>query len=1115
MNNSEKVDQSLKDSFNSVFASSLEHFGPFSPKLSTHPGPSGSDPACSVTSPKFALDLSSRAVPASQSINTSNPNSTSPESTSFTSPQNGTWWYSNDLDNSQHGIQSEEALLQQTFVSDYSPKYSHSEEDMSLSTAKPNSTSHNGNNLSIIATSDLAMANISPVPVSPTAPSSSTANKQPYPSKPFNSFSSNDISNKAPIMNTSSSSSSPPNSHPLQIPDVNYNNFFSFQQPEQSATQQHTSQQIPPLQSHIIPPQDSSLKQLDTSVTTLNRSGNLQSTQPVQPPKRPRSPSINEAAAMAAEILASNNPRKHRPCDSCRRRKVRCIMLPSDTGRCLHCEVKKQPCTFLEAPLRKNKHKKQQNNDTSLSTSTTTTNTIKNNDQLIIETIIRRPKLRYEDYASLGGHALLKKALSLQYPRSAYYIGPTSIYDSRLLEATPLDTQDQASLSGDIELRKVSSDSMFSLHNDYSEELYARSIQNCDDVEALVKPHGRHLIDLYFRIVHPSFPILHKRVFLEKYKRTHREFLAPLLAAVYLLALNWWDFDPKLSKIEKKPDSEALLKLATETFVDALDRPKLASVQAGLLLLQCKPTRAGNWMLCSQMVALAEELALGIDCAKWKIPRWERGLRRRLAWAVWMQDQWLSLSESRPSHIDRHRTWIINNLTVDDFPERSENDEDGSAEVANGRLLFCEMIKLTEIVEDIRNNLFSMLSLKTVCETEDILEQVKPLQIRLRNWYHSLPPSLFMSSDNSTQSSPANSTTNASPSNSHTLPKKVSSTGYLHLSYFAAEITLHRRIIRSLNTLTSPTVLVNLCREAAKTRLIAAMNFVGNLKQEHLQAFWYSTSSFNFALIGSFAGLLYVTSKTPEEANFYKFNLKKYRQVLKSKEDFKPMCAALSMLDMALCRVPSLMDEETQVSNVQSGGHIQNFHVIDNSTSIKKTTSQASESKTNTNNQVTFGAEPTQSQNNINKELLDLGMPSQPLQQMTGSDETAIFGENTVAEASVGHVAEEPQFISTPNIDAFGPSTGSVNYKRENPHLFDQNILNEFGGNEKEMLKDDFDVEADLADQLDSEDEEESPDSKKTRGKSSNRGRRKKGINKRKSNTDLESHDSKKTKVTV
>ncbi|KAK9242008.1 hypothetical protein V1506DRAFT_548871 [Lipomyces tetrasporus] len=63
---------------------------------------------------------------------------------------------------------------------------------------------------------------------------------------------------------------------------------------------------------------------------------------------------------------------------------------------------------------------------------------------------------------------------------------------------------------------------------------------NLDAIEAIVTPHGSALVDLYFRIVHPSFPIVHKSVFLEKHGRTYRE-LTPLgLAAVYILALNWW-----------------------------------------------------------------------------------------------------------------------------------------------------------------------------------------------------------------------------------------------------------------------------------------------------------------------------------------------------------------------------------------------------------------------------------------------------------------------------------------------------------------------------------------------------------------------------------------------
>ena len=188
-------------------------------------------------------------------------------------------------------------------------------------------------------------------------------------------------------------------------------------------------------------------------------------------------------------------------------------------------------------------------------------------------------------------------------------------------------------------------------------------------------------------------------------------------------------------------------------------------------------------MLCSQVVAVTEELGIGLDSGKWRLPRWERGLRRRLAWAVWLQDKWLSVSEARPSHIDRLHTWHIKHANADDFPERHETDEEGAAEVEIGRLLFMEFIKLTEIVEDMTDNLFTVRSVRLLVQTEKILDQAKPLQLRLKNWYQNLPPQLNMSVSR---------------------PRKLCSNGYLHLAYFAAEITLHRRIVKSLTERSSP-----------------------------------------------------------------------------------------------------------------------------------------------------------------------------------------------------------------------------------------------------------------------------------------------------------------------
>lgn len=138
------------------------------------------------------------------------------------------------------------------------------------------------------------------------------------------------------------------------------------------------------------------------------------------------------------------------------------------------------------------------------------------------------------------------------------------------------------------------------------------------------------------------------------------------------------------------------------------------------------------------------------------------------------------------------------------------------------------------------------------------------------------------------------------------------STGYLHLAYFATEITLHRQILRTLSPpLTTPhpmpgpdPYLLHICRSAAKTRLISAMDFVNRLKPEHLQSFWYFASKVNFALIGTFGSLLWATSPTVQEAEFYKARLAEYRWTLRvSAKGAEFMEFAVGVLDVGIGRV--------------------------------------------------------------------------------------------------------------------------------------------------------------------------------------------------------------------
>lgn len=478
--------------------------------------------------------------------------------------------------------------------------------------------------------------------------------------------------------------------------------------------------------------------------------------------------------------------------------------------------------------------------------------------------------------ANIGGPTLLKRTLGLQNDRYSQYIGPTTDFEPSLIDLSTFDPQDESLLSRGT-LRKVSENDTFLMLPDHNTPGHEHVIEDAEAIENIVAPHGPALLDLYFKIIHPNFPILQKKVFFEKYGRSYREFSPPILAAVYILAINWWDHSEELAHVSR-PDIRELERLARVTLADAMYRPKLSTVQAGLLLSQ-RP-EGDQWAPTAQLVAIGQELGLHLDCSNWKIPPWERGLRKRLAWALYMQDKWGSLVHGRPSHIFASN-WAVLPLTPGDFPdvEYDEDSDEESAEYEHGRLLFTQMIVLSQILAEVLDTFYTLQAMATVTAagvqgTHLVLQLAKPVQLKLKDWFTGLPACLKMDS----------------PSNINSPSGKLSSTGFLHLAYFATEITLHRRIIRSLTPSHSSTLtdtkppldpyILHICRSAAKTRLISAMDFVNRLTTSHLRSFWYFASKTNFALIGTFGSLLWATAPGREEADWYRRRLGEYRWTL-------------------------------------------------------------------------------------------------------------------------------------------------------------------------------------------------------------------------------------------
>ena len=339
----------------------------------------------------------------------------------------------------------------------------------------------------------------------------------------------------------------------------------------------------------------------------------------------------------------------------------------------------------------------------------------------------------------------LAETLSLQREHHCRHIGRTTALDASLLGLSVLGDGNEAIL-GFEKIRKVSSDDYFTMHLDAAFPTHEDEMQSLLAIEQTVAPYGPALIDIYFRNVHPSFPILQKHTFLNRHRSGDRQFSAALLAGMYLLALGWWSHDPVLGHLPK-PSTFQLEEYATRSLNLAMQRPKLSALQAGLLLLQRR--QATDWGLTVQLVALAQDLGLHLDCSDWSIPMWERRLRKRLAWALYMQDKWTALVHGRPSHIQAS-DWAVATLTAADFNEEfatadqeimaGETDE----EEEKSRVIFVQMIELTGIMAEVIDAFYTQ---KAVAEfekggtraTQLILEKAKPVQLKLKDWFARLP----------------------------------------------------------------------------------------------------------------------------------------------------------------------------------------------------------------------------------------------------------------------------------------------------------------------------------------------------------------------------------------
>ena len=278
------------------------------------------------------------------------------------------------------------------------------------------------------------------------------------------------------------------------------------------------------------------------------------------------------------------------------------------------------------------------------------------------------------------------------------------------------------------------------------EEASEPKLTSSQAVEKLVGPHGASLLRHFQRSISRSFPIIEDT----SLSPTQRKNLDPaLLCAIYTVSASspgYTTEGPKQHVLDVFKLEDFAMTLIGESF----NKPTLSTVQAGLLLMQRSDIDSKT--LNTQLVGAAFELGLHLDCTSWTISEEERGMRKRLAWAVYMSDQWGSLIFGRPAMISSAH-WAVQDLYDEDFGilQESRETSDTTDERERGQECFCEMVILTEILSSILDTFYTQRAIQEYdaageSGTRLILDRAKPIQMKLKEWFTRLPKGLKLES---------------------------------------------------------------------------------------------------------------------------------------------------------------------------------------------------------------------------------------------------------------------------------------------------------------------------------------------------------------------------------
>ncbi|ATY64120.1 Zn(II)2Cys6 transcription factor [Cordyceps militaris] len=432
-------------------------------------------------------------------------------------------------------------------------------------------------------------------------------------------------------------------------------------------------------------------------------------------------------------------------------------------------------------------------------------------------------------------------------------------------------------------------------------------------IESRVYPYGPNLVRLYFKYVHPVYPVVSKVRFLRLYNSAKEKIPASLRGAVYALATVFWNRDPSL----KGPcpwEQHELHSQAQSSLRCELENPNLANLQACLLLIHMAPPWTDTvetpsiWILAAQAVSNAQMSGLHQDPGNWNIEPWEKRLRKKLWWAIYMTDCWTSICHGNPPHIYRESFNTtppdIEDVRFDeDVPEDLKHmvDPDSSVfHVAVGHR-FLEMVRITRIVRDIIDCSFLVNpGARYAPGSDHLLHTLAVQREKLRQWPSLLPQCL------------STRRINSAPAIHNNCP--------LHLMYHAAKVLLLRAVLspatKEARADPNSSLRRNFNEAVYEMQLFAT--FMDEVTEGDLQGFWGRLGRSQLILCGNFMIHLFIVASGPDDIRVAHHVLLSFHQSLQRLAATQYYVGKLLLRPVAL-RVDSFFSQAGEI--IRRGGH--------------------------------------------------------------------------------------------------------------------------------------------------------------------------------------------------